>query len=73
MTQLTGKTALITGSTLGIGLGLAKGFAAAGANVVLNGFDDAAEIEQIRSTLDGIVKLLAPATIEGNSLLLRRL
>jgi 3-hydroxybutyrate dehydrogenase len=39
---LTGKTALITGSTSGIGLGLAKALAAQGANMVLNGFGDVA-------------------------------
>ena len=38
--MLTGKTALITGSTSGIGLGIAKALAAQGANIVLNGFGD---------------------------------
>ncbi len=38
MTNLSGKTVVITGSTSGIGLGIAKGFAAHGANIVLNGF-----------------------------------
>lgn len=52
MTDLTGKTAVVTGSTSGIGLGLARGFAHAGANVVLNGFGDAAEIERTRAELD---------------------
>ena len=52
MTDLTGKTAIVTGSTSGIGLGLARGFAAAGANVVLNGFGDAGEIEHTRAELD---------------------
>lgn len=53
MTDLTGKTAIVTGSTSGIGLGLARGFAQAGANVVLNGFGDAREIENTRAELDG--------------------
>ena len=43
-----GKTALITGSTSGIGLGIAREFAARGANIVLNGFGDAGEIARLR-------------------------
>ncbi|SAL50697.1 3-hydroxybutyrate dehydrogenase [Caballeronia humi] len=48
---LTGKTALVTGSTSGIGLGIATALAQAGANLVLNGFGDTqaalAQIEAI--------------------------
>ncbi len=49
--ELAGKCAVITGSTSGIGLGIARGFAEAGMNVVLNGFGDAAEIETTRREL----------------------
>ncbi len=51
--MLQGKTALITGSTSGIGLGIAEALAAQGANIVLNGFGDAAEIERLRAGLAG--------------------
>jgi 3-hydroxybutyrate dehydrogenase len=49
---LEGKTALITGSTSGIGLACAKALAAEGANIMLNGFGDAGEIETIRTGLE---------------------
>jgi len=45
------KTALVTGSTSGIGLGIATSLAASGANVVLNGFGEPAEIEKLRAKL----------------------
>jgi len=45
------KTALVTGSTSGIGLGIAAALAARGSNVILNGFGDAAEIEKLRAKL----------------------
>lgn len=51
MKQLQGKSALVTGSTSGIGLGIANALARAGCNLTLNGFGDAAEIENIRTGL----------------------
>jgi 3-hydroxybutyrate dehydrogenase len=50
--MLQGKCALITGSTQGLGLATAKRFAAAGCNIVINGFGDAREIEHERSTIE---------------------
>lgn len=52
--HLKGKSAIITGSTSGIGLGIAKGLASAGINVVINGFGDEAEIEQNRKDIESM-------------------
>jgi len=49
--MIKGSTALVTGSTSGIGLGIATALAAKGANIVLNGFCDATEIEKLRAKL----------------------
>lgn len=49
--MFNGKTALITGSTSGIGLGIAQALAARGAHIVLNGFGDAAQIAQLRADI----------------------
>jgi 3-hydroxybutyrate dehydrogenase len=49
--MLKGRTAVITGSTSGIGLGIARRLAEAGCNVMLNGFGDAGAIEKERSAI----------------------
>lgn len=49
--MIKGKAAVITGSTSGIGLGIAAKLAAAGASIMLNGFSDAATIENIQRDL----------------------
>jgi 3-hydroxybutyrate dehydrogenase len=50
--MLNGKTALVTGSTSGIGLAYARAMAKEGANVVINGFGDAAAIEKERAGIE---------------------
>ncbi len=51
---LKGKSAIITGSTSGIGLAYAKAFAAEGAAVMINGFGDAGDIEKERAALEAM-------------------
>jgi 3-hydroxybutyrate dehydrogenase len=50
--QLAGKSAVVTGSSSGIGRGIAETLAREGANVMLNGFGDAKQIEALRSGLE---------------------
>jgi len=72
--MLKGKTALVTGSTSGIGLGIAEALAEARCNIVINGFGNAAEIETLRGKLEkthGVkvrhdgADMTKPATIEA--------
>lgn len=49
--MLKNKVALITGSASGIGLGIARGLAQAGASIVLNGISDPDTVEELRSSL----------------------
>ena len=49
--MLPGQCAIVTGSTSGIGLGIARSLAASGAHLMLNGFGDAAQIESLRAGL----------------------
>ena len=50
--MLKNKTAIITGSTSGIGQGVAKALASQGANIIINGFGDAEQIEQDRANIE---------------------
>jgi 3-hydroxybutyrate dehydrogenase len=62
--MLKGKTALITGSTSGIGLGYARALAAQGANITMNGFGDKDAIEQLRLGIEkehGVRAFYSPA------------
>jgi 3-hydroxybutyrate dehydrogenase len=62
--SLKGKAAVVTGSTSGIGLAYARAFAKEGANVVINGFGDAADIEKERAAIEsefGVKAVYSPA------------
>ncbi|EKS30812.1 3-hydroxybutyrate dehydrogenase [Afipia felis] len=64
MTSLAGKAAVITGSTSGIGLAYARTLAKAGANIVLNGMGEPADIEKERSGIErefGVKAVHSPA------------
>jgi len=50
--MLKGRRAVVTGSTSGIGLGIARALAAQGCAIMMNGFGDPAEIERLRASLE---------------------
>src|SRR5262249_48856240 len=60
MGSLTGKTAVVTGSTSGIGLAIARAFAGAGANIVINGCGAPRDAERERSGIETDFKARAP-------------
>jgi 3-hydroxybutyrate dehydrogenase len=57
MVDLKGRTAAVTGSTSGIGLAYARAMAKAGANVVINGMGNAADIEKERAAIEADFKV----------------
>ena len=62
--MLEGKSAVVTGSTSGIGLGIARALAHEGANVVINGFGEAPAIEKERTGIEkefGVKAVYSPA------------
>jgi 3-hydroxybutyrate dehydrogenase len=54
---LSGKAAVVTGSTSGIGLGVARALASAGANILLNGFGDRSTIDAVREEIESEFKV----------------
>ena len=68
--RLQGKIAVITGSTSGIGLGMAQAFAAGGASILLNGFGNRAENEAIAAKISAdfdVKTLFSPADMSKPS------
>ena len=56
--MLKGKSGIVTGSTSGIGLGIATAFAAEGADVMPNGFGDPGQIEALRHEVEALTVFL---------------
>jgi 3-hydroxybutyrate dehydrogenase len=70
MRPLHGKLSIVTGSTSGIGLGIAQALAAQGSSIMLNGFGDTAEVAKIQSSLEtefGVKASYSPADMSKPS------
>ena len=61
--MLSGKTALVTGSTSGIGLGIARSLAEQGANIVFNGFGDARAMPRPMPEVEPVTRAVLPTNI----------
>src|SRR5262245_29926340 len=72
---LAGKLSLVTGSTSGIGLGIARALAAAGSDIVLNGFGKPDEVAQVKAKIaaDFKVRVVCSAADMSNPLAIREM
>jgi NAD(P)-dependent dehydrogenase (short-subunit alcohol dehydrogenase family) len=69
--MLKSKVAVVTGSTSGIGLGIARALAAAGADLMINGFGEAAAIDKLRREIAAAHASTCSSTTPASSMLHR--
>ncbi len=65
--MIHGKSVVVTGSTSGIGRGIARAFAAEGASVTLNGFGDQDAVEQERRSIEEEFGVTKPGEVGENA------